>query len=160
MKPTYRYCPKYQVGTVNRIRLTVINRDPTVLIKAENSEVEEGQPARFVVERLWSKDLLALLSPLSTTVVSLRASQNGQYINGVLPTGITFGQNETSKVIELADRGRFGAFGDDGSVDHRIAARHYRRRREPARKVHNPGKLAGSHPGGGQVRPGHRHHHQ
>ena len=110
-----RYCPKYLVGTVNKIRLTVINRDPTILIKAENSEVEEGQPARFVVERLWSKDLLADTAPHSTTVVALRASQNGQYITGVLPTGIAFGQNETRKVIELQTVDD-GAFGDNGSV--------------------------------------------
>ena len=111
----YRYCPKYLVGTANKIRLIVINRDPTVLIKAENSEVEEGQPARFVVERLWSEDLLALQAPHSTTVVSLRASQDGQYITGALPTQITFGQNETRKVIELQTVDD-GAFGDNGSV--------------------------------------------
>ena len=110
-----RYCPKYLVGTVNKIRLTVINRDPVILIKAENSEVEEGQPARFVVERMWSKDLLALQAPHSTTVVSLRASQNGQYIIGALPAEIAFGQNETRKVIELQTVDD-GAFGDDGSV--------------------------------------------
>ena len=110
-----RYCPKYLVGTVNKIHLTVMNRDPVVLIKAENSEVEEGQPARFVVERMWSKDLLALQAPHSTTVVSLRASQNGQYITGALPAEIAFGQNETRKVIELQTVDD-GAFGDDGSV--------------------------------------------
>ena len=108
-----RYCPKYLVGTVNKIRLTIINRDPTILIKAENSQVEEGQPARFVVERLWSKDVIGNPAPDSTTVVSLRASQNGQYITGVLPTEITFGLNETRKVIELQTVGD-GAFGDDG----------------------------------------------
>ena len=111
----YRYCPKYLVGTVNKIRLTLINRDPTILIKAENSQVEEGQPARFVVERLWSKDLLADPTSHSTTVVSLRASQNGQYITGALPAEIAFGQNETRKVIELQTVGD-EAFGDDGSV--------------------------------------------
>ena len=110
-----RYCPKYLVGMVNKIHLTVMNRDPVVLIKAENSEVGEGQPARFVVERLWSKDLLASPAPHSTTVVSLRASQNGQYITDVLPTEITFGQNETRKVIELQTVDD-GAFGDNGSV--------------------------------------------
>ena len=110
-----RYCPKYLVGTVNKIRLTVINRDPVALIKAENSQVEEGQPARFVVERLWSKDLLADPTSHSTTVVSLRASQNGQYITGALPAEIAFGQNETRKVIELQTVGD-EAFGDDGSV--------------------------------------------
>ncbi len=92
-----------------------MNRDPEILIKAENSEVDEGQPARFVVERMWSKDLLALQAPHSTTVVALRASQNGQYITGVLPTEITFGQNETRKVIELQTVDD-GAFGDNGSV--------------------------------------------
>ena len=111
----FRYCPKYLVGTVNKIRLTILNRDPTILFKAENSHVEEGQPARFVVERLWSKDLLADPTSRSTTVVSLRASQNGQYITGVLPTEIAFGQNETRKVIELQTVGD-EAFGDDGSV--------------------------------------------
>ena len=110
-----RYCPKYLVGTVNKIRLTIINRDPTILIKAENSQVEEGQPAHFVVERLWSKDVIGNPAPDSTTVVSLRASQNGQYITGALPTEITFGLNETRKVIELQTVGD-GAFGDDGSV--------------------------------------------
>ena len=111
----FRYCPKYLVGTVNKIRLTILNRDPTILIKAENSQVEEGQPARFVVERLWSKDLLADPTSRSTTVVSLRASQNGQYITGALPAEIAFGQNEIRKVIELQTVGD-EAFGDDGSV--------------------------------------------
>ena len=110
-----RYCPKYLVGTVNKIRLTIINRDPTVLIKAENSQVEEGQPARFVVERLWSKDVIGNPAPDSTTVVSLRASQNGQYITGALPTEITFGLNETSKIIELPTVDD-SAFGENGSV--------------------------------------------
>ena len=106
----FRYCPKYVVGTVNKIRLTVTNRDPVILIKAENSQVEEGQPARFVVERRWSADLLDF-----TTVVSLRASQNGQYITGALPTEITFGQDETRKVIEFQTVDD-SAFSENGSV--------------------------------------------
>ena len=110
-----RYCPKYRVGTPHKIRLTLVNRDPTILIKAENSEVEEGQPARFVVERLWIENLLTYIAPDSETVVALRASQNGQYITGVLPTEITFGQNETSKIIELATVDD-AAFGENGSV--------------------------------------------
>ena len=110
-----RYCPKYLVGTVNKIRLTVINRDPVILIKAENSEVEEGQSAKFILERRWATDLLALPPPQSHTVVYLRASQDGQYITGALPTQITFGQNETRKVIELQTVDD-SAFGDNGSV--------------------------------------------
>ena len=110
-----RYCGQYRVGTPHKIRLTLVNRDPTILIKAENSQVEEGQPARFVVERLWSKDLLTDTAPHSTTFVSLRAAQNGQYITGALPTEITFERNETSKIIELATVDD-SAFGANGSV--------------------------------------------
>ena len=90
-------------------------RDPTILIKAESTTVEEGQAARFIVERLWHEDLLTGIVPDSETVVALRASQNGQYITGALPAEIAFGQNETRKVIELQTVGD-EAFGDDGSV--------------------------------------------
>ena len=110
-----RYCPQYRVGTPHKIRLTLVNRDPTILIKAESTTVEEGQAARFIVERLWHDDLLRGIVPDSETVVALRASQNGQYITGVLPTEITFGQNETSKTIELATVDD-AAFGENGSV--------------------------------------------
>ena len=104
------YCPKYRVGTVNKIRLTVTNRDPSILIKAESPSVIEGQPARFILERGWATDLLELPAPESETVVYLRASQDGQYITGALPTRITFGRNETRKVIELqtVDDAAFG----------------------------------------------------
>ena len=110
-----RYCPQYRVGTPHTIRLTLVNRDPTILIKAESTTVEEGQPARFIVERLWAQDLLNGFGSLSETVVALRASQNGQYITGALPTAITFGQNETSKIIQLTTVDD-SAFGADGSV--------------------------------------------
>ena len=110
-----RYCPQYQVGTVNKIRLTVTNRDPTVLIRAESTSVTEGQPARFILERRWATDLLELPPPQSETVVYLRAYQDEQYITGALPTQITFGQNETRKVVELQTVDD-SAFGDNGSV--------------------------------------------
>ena len=48
-------------------------------------------------------------------MVALRASQNGQYITGALPTEITFGRNETSKTIELATVDD-SAFSANGSV--------------------------------------------
>ena len=51
-----QYCPQYQVGTPHKIRLNLINRDPTILIKAESDQVVEGNPARFVLERLWNKE--------------------------------------------------------------------------------------------------------
>ena len=110
-----RYCPQYQVGTVKKIRLTVTNRDPTILIKAESTSVTEGETTRFILERRWATDLLAFPPPQSETVVYLQASQDGQYITGSLPTQITFGQNETRKVIELQTVDD-SAFGDNGSV--------------------------------------------
>ena len=79
------------------------------------------------MERRWNQVLLDNQAPLSTTVVSLRASQNGQYITGALPTEITFGQNETRKVIEFQTVDD-SAFSENGFGDNRIAARHYRRR--------------------------------
>ena len=109
------YCPEYRVGTVNKIRLTITNRDPSILIKAESPSVIEGQPARFILERGWATDLLELPAPQSETVVYLRASQDGEYITGALPTRITFGRNETRKVIELPTVDD-EAFSDDGSV--------------------------------------------
>ena len=57
-----RFCPRYDIGTPNAIRITVLNRNPTILISAESATVEEGQPARFIVERRWNEDLLQKLS--------------------------------------------------------------------------------------------------
>ena len=110
-----RYCPQYRIGTPHTISLNLVNRDPTILIKAESPTVVEGQPARFIVERLWAQDLLNALGSLSETVVALRASQNGEYITDALPTAITFAQNETRKIIELTTVDD-SAFAADGSV--------------------------------------------
>ena len=118
VQPCYdepRYCPQYRVGTPHKISLTLVNRNPTILIKAESTPVEEGQAARFIVERLWHDELLRINGPPSVTVVALRASQNGQYITGALPTEITFARTETSKIIELATVDD-SAFGANGSV--------------------------------------------
>ena len=110
-----RYCPQFRVGTPHTIKLTLVNRNPVILIKAESTTVAEGEPARFIVQRLWHDDLLRLAGSQSETVVALRASQNGQFITGALPTEITFGQNEISKTIELATVDD-SAFSANGSV--------------------------------------------
>ena len=110
-----RYLPQYRIGTVNAVHITVTNRDPTILIKAEAASVTEGQTARFIVQRLWNEHLLALTAPSSETVVYLRASQNGRYITGALPAEITFGQNEIRKVIEFPTVDD-GAFSPNGAV--------------------------------------------
>ena len=109
-----RYCPQYRVGTPHTIRLTLINRDPTILIKAENSEVEEGQPARFVVgacgSRICSPILLHIPPPLCRCAPRKTASTSPvrcprDYLR----------RNETSKTIELATVDD-AAFGENGSV--------------------------------------------
>ena len=110
-----KYCPRYEVGTVSKIRLTVTNSDPTILIKAESVSVAEGEPARFIIERKWAADQIALAPPQSETVVYLRASHDGGYITADMPTQVTFGRNESRKVVTLptiAD----DAYGGDGSV--------------------------------------------
>ena len=110
-----RFCPKYTIGAPNAIRLDVSNRSPTVLIKAESTEVEEGEPARFIVERRWNSDQLNNPEPDSVTLVALRASVSGRYITADLPAEITFGRNATTTVIELPTVNDL-AFAPDGSV--------------------------------------------
>ena len=112
-----RFCPRNEVGTPSKIRIKVLNRDPSILISAESNVVNEGQPARFILERRWNEENLAIADPPGTadTRVLLRTSVEGEYVTGVLPTEVTFGLNETRKVIELATVGD-SAFAADGSV--------------------------------------------
>ena len=97
-----RFCHKHTVGTPNSIRVTVENNDPVVLIKAEKSTVNEGQPARFIVEREWSREYDEDEPTLSETVVALRTTIDGEYVSTELPTIVTLQRDETRKVIELA----------------------------------------------------------
>ena len=111
-----RFCPRYEIGTPNKIRITVLNRDPTILISAESDDVNEGQPARFILERRWNEENLGDTTPgWADTKVLLRTSVEGEYVTSMLPTEITFGLNETRKVIELATVAD-SAFAEDGSV--------------------------------------------
>ena len=143
-----RYCPQYRVGTVKKIRLTIINRDPTILIKADSASVAEGQPARFILERKWAADLLELdgSTVQSETVVYLRASQDGQYITGALPSQDHLRPERDPQGHRTPDRGRLGLW-RQRIGDHRAAARHLHGQREPAWQVHDLGELAGPYPG-------------
>ena len=107
--------PSTRLAHPTRSGLNLINRDPVILIKAESDQVVEGNPARFVLERLWNKELYGKYAQYPNTVVLLRASQDGQYINGALPTQITFGRHATRTVIELTTVGD-EASGENGSV--------------------------------------------
>ena len=98
----WRFCPSYHIGSANSIRVRVLNRDPVILIKAETDDVSEGQPVRFVLERLWNEENLNDTNPgWADTVVLVDTTLTGTQTTADLPTEITFGRNETLKVIEL-----------------------------------------------------------
>ena len=111
-----RFCPRYEVGTPNAIKIKVLNRIPAILIKAESQQVNEGEPARFILERLWNADNLSDTRPgWGDTRVLLTTSAEGHYTTGTLPTEIVFSQGETRKVIEITTVDD-SAFAPDGSV--------------------------------------------
>ena len=111
-----RFCPRYEMGSPNSIRVRVINRDPVILIKAETEEVDEGQPARFVLERVWNEENLSDTAPgWADTRVLLSTEVSSAQLEDELPTEITFGLNETLKVVEVAT-GDGQSFAEDGSV--------------------------------------------
>ena len=111
-----KFCPRYEIGSPSSIRVEVVNRDPVILIAAEADEVSEGQPARFVLQRIWNEENLSASSPgWADTLVLLRTTVHGHQTTDELPTEFTFGRNETETVIEVAT-GKVQAFGDDGSV--------------------------------------------
>ena len=111
-----RFCPSYEVGSPNSIRVRVVNRDPVILIKSESDAVTEGQAARFTLERLWNEENLGDTSPgWADTLVLIETSVAGTRVTDDLPSEITFGRNETTKTIELATVAD-SAFNDPGSV--------------------------------------------
>ena len=111
-----RFCPNYHIGSPNSIRVRVLNRDPVILIKAETDDVSEGQAARFVLERLWNEENLNDTTPgWADTVVLVDTTVTGTQTTGDLPTEITFGRNETVKVIELVTVNDHTS-GEDGSA--------------------------------------------
>ena len=111
-----RFCPSYEVGSPNSIRVRVVNRDPVIVIKSESDEVTEGQAARFTLERLWNEENLSDTSPgWADTLVLIETSVAGTRVTDDLPSEITFGRNETTKTIEVATVADT-AFNDPGSV--------------------------------------------
>ena len=110
-----RFCPKYTLGAVTSARITVVNRNPTVYVEAIDDEVDEGEPARFRVTRLWAADLLDPLNGYTTTV-DYSMSATGGYVTSPLPTGpYTFAQTVAETVIEVPTV-RDNIQGADGEV--------------------------------------------
>ena len=59
-----RFCPKFTLGAVTSARIVVRNRNPTITVEALDEEVNEGEPARFKLTRIWAEDLLDPPDPL------------------------------------------------------------------------------------------------
>ena len=114
-----RFCPKYTLGGVVSARITVINRNPTIAVEAIEDEVNEGEPARFRLTRIWNDENLGLLDPADlgyTTTFDFTAAATAGYVTAALPGGSrTFGFRETEMIIEVPTE-HDGAPGDDGTV--------------------------------------------
>ena len=153
------FCPRYEIGSPSSIRVRVLNRDPVILIKAESDEVSEGQPARFVLERLWNEENLSAETPgWADTLVFVDTTVSSTEVTGDLPTEITFGRNETLKVIEVATNDD-QAFGTDGSVTIVILPDTSGPDQNLAAKYTTGWELARTYRAGKAVGPGDRHGH-
>ena len=49
-----RFCPKFTLGDVTSARIAVRNRNPTITVEALDESVNEGDPARFKLTRIWA----------------------------------------------------------------------------------------------------------
>ena len=110
-----RFCPKYTLGGVTSARIAVLNRNPTVVVEAVDEEVDEGEPARFKLTRIWNAENLSPIGGYETAF-DFTMSAAGDYATGALPAGPrTFGVAQTEIVIEVPTM-RDGVRGADGSV--------------------------------------------
>ena len=117
LEENIQYCPKYRIGTPGRVRMTIVNRDPTITIEAVGDAVDEGEPAEFILRRIWNAE--NLYDELQgTTTVSVRATAQGDYVAQENLSGlqsVVFRPGEAQVTVQLATV-RDGAHGADGSV--------------------------------------------
>ena len=95
------FVPRYQIGTPNAVRLTLVNRSPAILIKAVADEVTEGGTASFTIERRWNADNLSDMSVFGETVVLLSVSTKGPFVSQTLPVSVRFASGETTKTVTI-----------------------------------------------------------
>ena len=80
----FSYCPRYTVGTPNALRLSVHNMNPTLTVAAERDQVDEGEPARFVITRHWDHPALfddaQTGDPAVKTRIGYRVMHSGTYV--------------------------------------------------------------------------------
>ena len=82
----FNYCPRYTVGTPNALRLSVRNANPAVTVAAEQDQVDEGDPVRFVITRHWDHPALFDNAqpgdPAVNTRIGYRVAHAGAYVAG------------------------------------------------------------------------------
>ena len=80
----FSYCPRYTVGTPNALRLSVRNTNPAVTVAAEQDQVDEGEPVRFVITRHWDHPALFDNAqpgdPAVRTRIGYRVTHAGAYV--------------------------------------------------------------------------------
>ena len=115
-----RFCPKFALGAVTSARIEVLNRNPTITVEALDDEVNEGEPARFRLTRIWTSDWLnsQLLDAASTTIDFTTATV-GDYVMSPPSGKKTFAASITEIIVEIPTV-RDGAPGEDGLVTFKL----------------------------------------
>ena len=117
-----RFCPKFSFGSVTAVDIEVLNRNPTITVEAIDEAVNEGDPARFKLTRIWTSDWLnpeGLLG--ASTDVDFAVSEIGGYVTSPQNGQETFAATETEIIVEIPTVND-GVTGDDGQVTFEILA--------------------------------------
>ena len=98
-----RFCPKFTLGDVTSARIFVRNRNPTITVEALDESVNEGDPARFKLTRIWAPDLLDPTDLLANLTTAFDFTTRGV---GGYTTALPSGQREfahavTEMIVEI-----------------------------------------------------------
>ena len=99
------YRPQYQVGSPKSSTIEVLNRDMGVRVVADQASVDEGDAATFTLHRYGGSSLARVL-PLT---VRVQVTQNGDFIDGVLPQTVTFSGTAVDEVNDSTPEGATSA---------------------------------------------------
>ena len=118
----FRFCPKFTFGAATSARIEVLNRNPTITVEALDDEVNEGEPARFRLTRIWTSDWLqsSVLLGASTTF-EYTTSTVGDYVTSPPSGQKSFAPAATEIIVEIPTVGD-GVAGEDGLVTFELLA--------------------------------------
>ena len=93
------YRPQYKVGTPKSSTIEVLNRNMGVRVVADQASVDEGGAASFTLHRYGG----TFIARVSSLTVRVQVTQNGEFIEGVLPQTVTFtGETVDSSTGDVA----------------------------------------------------------